>query len=295
MSRKLVTRLAGGLGNQMFAYAAARRLALMSDAELVLDTVSGFARDQTYERAYQLGAFDVVGREATPSERLEPFERIRRGALRTISSRLPYHWRPYITQEFSGFDSRLLSRRVRGSVIIEGIWAGDGYFRDHADVIRADLRLRSEPCDAANLAAARKIASANSVGLHVRWFGNPGTESSHNVSSNYYHRAIAEMRAQVPDAHFFVFSDKPEAARQHLPLNEANATFVTHNDLEGGAVLDLWLLSRCRHFIIANSTFSWWAAWLGGDDGRVICPDPAIVKGGSWDLAGFLPERWIRL
>lgn len=295
MTAKVIVRLAGGLGNQMFAYAAARRLALVSDAELVLDTVSGFARDATYARIYQLGAFNVAGREATPGERFGRFERVRRGALRKVSALLPYQGRPYIAQQFGGFDARLLARRVRGTVTLEGVWAGDGYFRDHADVIRADLRLKREPQDAANRAVAARIAATTAVGLHVRWFEGPGTASNLNVSPDYYRRAIESMRARLPDPHFFVFSDNPRAARANLPLSDADMTFVTHNDLEGGAVLDLWLLSQCRHFIIANSTFSWWAAWLGGEDGVVVSPDPRVVKGGSWDLKGFLPERWIKL
>lgn len=291
---KVIARLVGGLGNQMFGYAAARRLALINDAELVLDTVTGFKRDTTYRRSYQLDAFAVAGRPATPSERLEPFDRARIGAARALATLQPYHRRRYLLQEFDDYDARLRDRVVRGTLRLQGVWAGEGYFADVGERIRADFQLKHAPDDAMNRRVARAIETSNAIGLHVRWFDDPGVGGTMNVSPAYYQRAIAEMRARVADAHFFVFSDKPDAARQNLMLGESEATFVTHNDLESGAALDLWLLSRCRHYIIANSSFSWWAAWLGGENGIVMCPDPAVVDGGNWNLRGYIPDRWVR-
>lgn len=84
---KLIVRLKGGLGNQLFGYAAARRLALVNRAELVLDDVSGFARDWQYRRQFMLDSFNISGRRATPAERFEPFERYRRGMMKWVSRR----------------------------------------------------------------------------------------------------------------------------------------------------------------------------------------------------------------
>src|SRR6267154_4898422 len=80
--KKVIARMRGGLGNQLFCYAAARRLALVNDAELVIDDVTGFARDRQYRRRYALDRFRIAARKATPAERLEPFERYRRGLMK---------------------------------------------------------------------------------------------------------------------------------------------------------------------------------------------------------------------
>lgn len=292
MTRKVIARIVGGLGNQMFCYAAARRLALVNDADLVLDTITGFERDG-FGRSYQLGAFAIDGREATRSERLEPLHRPRRAALRMLSKVLPYQRRPYIQQEGIDFDPRLLDRRIRSVVWLEGIWPSEGYFEDIAHIIRADLTLRVPPTDVANLELGERISQTASVGVHVRWFDTPG--SDRNVSPDYYRAAVREILARVPNAHFFVFSDNVDSARERLQLGET-ASFVTHNNAEQGAIADFWLLQQCRHFIIANSTFSWWAAWLGRETSKiVICPSPEVTAAAGWATKGLVPERWLKL
>ena len=92
---KIIPRIFGGLGNQLFCYAAARRLALVNDAELVIDDVTGFARDREYRRQYMLDRFRIPVRKATPAERLEPFERYRRGLMKWLSRSKPFMERHY--------------------------------------------------------------------------------------------------------------------------------------------------------------------------------------------------------
>src|SRR5680860_1301943 len=122
MPSYIVPRILGGLGNQPFSYAAARRLALVNNAELVIDNVSGFVRDHTYQRGYQLDHFSIPCRKATAFERLEPFSRARRYLKRRLSRRLPFEERGYIVQEGIEFDSRLLQVKPHGSVYLEGYW-----------------------------------------------------------------------------------------------------------------------------------------------------------------------------
>ena len=136
---KVIVRILGGLGNQLFCYAAARRLALVNDAELVLDTVSGFTYDRVYRRQYQLDHFNIPCRKATPTERLEPFGRLRRWLLRTWNRRLPFEKRSYIFQEGLDFDPRLLEFKPRGTVYLEGYWQSEKYFKDVEDIIRQEF------------------------------------------------------------------------------------------------------------------------------------------------------------
>jgi len=119
---KIIARIKGGLGNQLFCYAAARRLALVSNAELVIDDVTGFIRDRQYRRKYALDTFPISARRATPRERKDPIGRYRRGIAKFIAKQHPFHERNYIEQEGTDFDQRLLEFRPKGTVYIDGLW-----------------------------------------------------------------------------------------------------------------------------------------------------------------------------
>jgi hypothetical protein len=104
------------------------------------------------------------------------------------------------------------------------------------------------------------------------------------------------MECHKPDAHYFVFSDQPAAARAFIPLPDDRITLVSHNQGQENAYADLWLMTQCKHFIIANSTFSWWGAWLTESPGKmVITPGFKIIGDGrvtSWGFEGLIPSSW---
>lgn len=292
----IICRVVGGLGNQLFCYSAARRLALVNGAELALDDKSGFAHDHLYQRRYQLDHFCIPCRKAVEAERLEPFSRIRRHIMRRLNRNRAFESRSYIQQEGMDFDPRLLNVKPRGRVYIEGYWQGLDYFVDVADTIRRDLRMQP-PSDAANLDFAARIRSRPSVAVHVRFFDTPNEGSVNNAPADYYRRAIATMEALEPDAHYFIFSDQPFDTSEHISLPAERTTFVRHNIGDTHAYADLWLMTLCRHFIIANSTFSWWGAWLAEHPSkRVIAPGFEMRHGKMWwGFDGLLPDAWIKL
>jgi hypothetical protein len=293
---KIIARIFGGLGNQLFCYAAARGVALRAGGELVLDDVSGFAHDHAYRRSYQLDRFAVAGRLATPGERLEPLERARRFLLRRASRRQPFAQRRYIQQEGVDYDPRLLSLLPRGTVRLEGHWQSERYFADCSQTIRDDLTIQA-PGDGKNKDMAARIAAGPSVFVHVRFF-DAAAEAAGNAPRDYYARAVAAMEARVPDAQYFVFSDRPEEARAKLPIaDDRRITIVDHNRGDEAAYADLWLMSQCQHAIIANSTFSWWGAWLGEKPRQVVIAPGFELRSGPawWGFDGLLPERWTRL
>jgi hypothetical protein len=289
---KVITRVLGGLGNQLFCYAAARRLALTTNAKLIIDDVSGFVRDHTYQRHYQLDHFNIPCRKATAYERLEPFSRVRRMLKSKWNERLPFAQRAFIRQQGIDFDPRLLRVKPEGTVYLDGYWQSEDYFKDVEATIRQDLQIKP-PTDATNLAMAAQINNCTAVAVHVRFFDEPQAPGSNNAPGDYYARAVEKMARLTPDAHYFVFSDRPEAARARIPLPDERITLVSHNRGDTLAYADLWLMTQCKHFIIANSTFSWWGAWLGEGADTIIFT-PGEVKGivTAWGFAGLLPARW---
>lgn len=296
MSR-IIARIKGGLGNQLFCYAAARRLAIVNEAELVIDDVTGFIRDHKYRRKYALDRFHITARRATKRERLEPFGRYRRALRRLVARRRPFLMRKYVEQDGIDFDPRLLDLRVHGTVYLEGLWQSEGYFKDVVDMIRADLAV-IPPGDPCNREMAQRIVGCNAVAVHVRWFERPeASNPEHNLGSSYYARAVKEILDRVTEPYFFIFSEDPGAAWRMLDLPEDRATCVSHNRGDGNAYADLWLMTQCRHFVIANSTFSWWGAWLANSSGKVvICPEQESLAGmQGWGFSGLIPDTWICL
>ena len=293
--KKVITRMRGGLGNQLFCYAAARRLALVNDAELVIDDVTGFARDRQYRRRYALDRFRIAARKATPAERLEPFERYRRGLMKWMSRRRPFIERRYVEQEGLDFDARVLALKAAGTLYLDGLWQSEGYFKDVEAVIRDDLRI-DPPADALNLQMAEEIRRHDAVALHVRWFNEPGSTARHNASTDYYKRAIAMIEDKVEAPRFFLFSDDPDAARRKLDLADGRVTCVSHNRGDTSVFADLWLMTQCRHFITANSSFSWWGAWLATPSSKItIAPGIKLAGVTAWGLEGQIPASWIKM
>jgi hypothetical protein len=295
---KIVSRIFGGIGNQLFCYAAARRLAIVCNAELVIDDVSGFAYDELYQRNYQLDNFSIPCSKATANERLEPFSRLRRYVKRAYNLRFPFTERTYIQETCLDFDLRLLKLQPRGTVYLDGYWQSEGYFKDVDNTIRQDLKIKF-PVDEANSVMASLIRASLAVAVHVRFFDAPNNGGSNNLLDDYYASAVARMEALVPGAHYFVFSDRPEDARASISLPENRITFVTHNQGDTNAYADLWLMTLCKHFIIANSTFSWWGAWLAAEVGKQVIAPAITIKGKSqvtaWGFRGLIPKAWIKI
>ena len=301
--KKLIVRLKGGLGNQLFCYATARRLALKNNAELVLDDITGFKYDHLYKRQYALKLFNIRSRFATPAEMREPFGRVRRMILKKASERRPLAHRHYIEQLGIDFNPDILDLQLQeGYTYFDGFGQSEQYFQDVEEIIREDLVI-STPRDKDNLAMRQQILDASSVAIHVRWFDAEDiAELSNNMTLAYYEQAINLIRKSVPDLKLFIFSDKPEKSSrllgpliQHIPH-----AVVNHNIVLGDEVADLWLMSHCRHFVIGNSTFSWWGAWLGERKGLSIIVAPGLkidpkAHVTAWGFPHLIPARWYSL
>lgn len=294
---KIIVRIKGGLGNQLFCYAAARRLAIVNNAELVIDDRTGFRRDTQYRRTYLLDHFHIPARRATPAERLDPFERYRRALMKWSSRPKPFGKRKYIEQEGLDFDERLLSLKVQGTIYLDGLWQSEGYFKDVAAVIREDLKMDT-PFDALNRNMAEEIETTPAVALHVRWFDAPGDVENYNLTPDYYQRAISLIEQNIEKPKYLLFSDDPEAAREKLDLPGDRVILVAHNRGDQNAWADLWLMTRCRHFITANSTFSWWGAWLGGDPQKIVVTPRIVqdrIEATNWGFKGLIPDGWLQI
>jgi len=271
-------------------------MAIINDVDLVLDDVSGFAADHDYQRRYQLNHFNIPCRHATRFERLEPLARLRRFLKRAISRWYLFEERSYIMQDGIDFDVRLLTVKPNGTLYLEGYWQSEQYFKDVESLIRNDLHI-IPPVDDINQSMAEQIRNCQAVAVHVRFFDAPQELGVSNAPPDYYDRAVAKMETMTPGAHYFIFSDQPAAAFDLIQLPSDRITLVGHNKGDDNAYADLWLMAQCQHFIIANSTFSWWGAWLSERPGKqIIAPGYENRVGKTvWGFTGLLPKEWIKL
>ena len=285
----IVVKLIGGLGNQMFQYATARRLAIQHNTDLFLDC-SGFAKDPL--RNYELDIFNVHASIATP-EILRNVSFIRKWHhINSIFSK--ENKIRYVKEQTINFDKDILS--LPDNVYLDGYWQSEKYFLDISDYIRNEFSF-VRPLSPENKKLLHDIQSCNAVSVHVRrgdYFSNPETKKVHYVcDEEYYQRAGAKIQKILDRPEFFIFSDDPEWARQHV-VPDGSVTYVsqkngTHNSE------DMHLMSLCQHHIIANSSFSWWGAWLGKNEGQVVVAPERWYNIVKFSKLHCLPENWMRI
>jgi hypothetical protein len=325
----IIVNLKGGLGNQMFQYACGRALSLRNKARGNIGTLrlddTGFDRIKAQagaitKRSYELGAWNIQARIAEDAE-----IRCVKYPLGIISKAVRF-FRAKALREFNiGFDPSVLA--LGDKVYLDGFWQTEKYFKDFEAEIRNDFTLAKPPGAAAQKWFHSIGKARNSVSLHVRRgdYVNDASTGAHHGScgKDYYEKAVMEMAQRInerataartaapatPQArkgkqkakpaetisipNIFVFSDDIAWAKANLAF-PCPTFFVSSPELQ--PFEEMVLMSACRHHIIANSTFSWWGAWLGqNDDKMVIAPARWAVEHNDDWYKDIIPESWTRI
>jgi hypothetical protein len=274
---KVIARLKGGIGNQLFIYASAYAFSRTFKYKLFIDGKSGFVRD-TYNRVNKLDAF-IVDNPTRSKEALFYF------ALKKLSPNLSMFIFPN-TFELIEADRRVvnpfqLPHPWPSTVLFDGLWQSPQYFnRYRSDIIQ---RLAFKHVDQFKKNPLFDfIVSSESVALHVR-----KVQYSNRLDVSYYHKAMALLGSKVSEATFFVFSDDVAWCKAAF-TGIRNMFFVKYdhqNDVE-----DLFLMTHCKNFIIANSSFSWWGAWLSTNTDKIV------IAPKDYKLNGEVYEKgWIEM
>ena len=285
-SNMIVVKIRGGLGNQMFQYAAGRMLALANTCELKLD-LSWFklSLSDTTARKYELGVFEIA----------ENFSSFTETAYLRLASAIPFLTPCYKKEASFNFDPSILKSGV--NTYLDGYWQSYKYFQLIHDVIQNDFKFKY-PLTGENIRFAEQVtADANSVAVHIRrgdYISNRNNVAFHGICPlSYYSDAVERIRAQFAAAHFYVFSDDPSWVRENFPC-DSSFTIVDHNTPDNAAE-DLRLMTLCKHHIIANSTFSWWGAWLCRNPGKVVIAPQRWFNDPRMNSQDLIPDTWIRI
>jgi hypothetical protein len=288
----ICVRLEGGLGNQFFQYAAARSLALRRGAGVLLDTSAYGQRSRRYTfRPLELHGWRIEARNATVGE----MRALAVARCLPLASRMISGWQTYVERQ-RGYEKTFPN--LPDQTYLVGYWQSPHYFSDHATAIADEIQ-PLQPLSRKSRDLVDHIGATTSVAVHVRrgdYVTLPSAAAYHGaLSLPYYTAAINRIRFYVTQPRFYVFSDDPEWSRAHLPLSQSEAVFVDHNQ-GSDAWQDLILMSHSRHHIIANSSFSWWGAWLAdqryrGAQRHVIAP-ARWFAGRADGIADRLPSHW---
>lgn len=291
----IISHLIGGLGNQMFQYAAARAMSLRWGHTLRLD-ISGFD-NYALHQGFELGrVFSCPIDIATDADLRAVLGWQSSAPVRQLLSRrwlrVLRHGR-YVIEPGFGYWPGLM--RIVGKCYLRGYWQSERYFADAAETIRRDFIFR-EPLDDRNARLAAEICSVNSISLHVRrgdYVQNPETFATHGLCSlEYYRAAIRHVTARVKDPQFYIFSDDQTWVSENLKMGFPVVNVCDNTGIH--SYRDMQLMSYCRHHIIANSSFSWWGAWLNPN------PNKIVIAPKKWfatrkDTNDLVPGDWVTI
>jgi hypothetical protein len=293
----IITRLKGGLGNQMFQYAAG--LAISRKLNTTLRVDGSFLYESVdlqaiTPRLFELTCFGIEDDNVSFSG----FKRLRRllqsRPYRILQDKIPalLPWK-YISEKQFNFDPAFFLHK--GNLMLEGYWQSEKYFLDIANEVRSVFTLRT--------GISEKTASLQSylqdnltASVHIRrgdLLTNPGAAALHGTCSDaYYQTALQKLKINFPDLKVIVFSDEPDYVHRKMQFLKPEV-IVDWNNNRGWE--DLHLMQQCSHHIIANSSFSWWGAWLNPSANKQVIAPARWFNTGSIDTSTLIPEGWIKI
>jgi hypothetical protein len=282
----IIARLQGGLGNQLFQYAAAKALSAKLGVSFKPEVITSLQKDKLRHIAlHDLQANFELATNAEVKQFIY-FPSLYRHQP-AFFSRIGKHI--YREPHFH-FDPRFF--QLNDPVFIDGFWQSHLYFKDIDSSIRQDFAVKPELIKNVT-EKGMELQNKLSVAVHIRRgdFLQPKAVAYHGIpDTGYYAKAIALIKEKVPGASIYYFSDDIEWVKANLPADTAE--FVS--SFTKSAIEDFYLMTKCKHNIIANSSFSWWTAWLNNNPGKIV------IAPGQWfavdhNTNDLIPADWIRI
>ncbi len=290
--------LNGGLGNQLFQYAAAKTLAVKHGTSLEFDVVPLYSKLQFSSLAtYRKPELNVFCIEAQMNEMffknkfLYPLSKTQ-FFLNRFYNKWKFHY--YKENDFA-FDASVLD--LPDNTYLDGHFQSEKYFKTAEDIIRKECRFK-KPLNGKNSEWEKAIKNAASVSVHIRrgdYVALQKNRQKHGATSpEYYQKAINCILEKVEQPVFFIFTDDVPWVRTHFRLDFPFHIIDNNSDAESSH-LDMQLMSLCRHHIICNSTFSWWGAWLNNKTDKMVIAPQKWFADSSINSKDIYPPDWIKL
>ncbi|MCP4179885.1 MAG: alpha-1,2-fucosyltransferase [bacterium] len=315
----IVMTLIGGLGNQLTGYAFAKALSIELDQDLYFDDsyLKKIEKNNNLDDLYGLRHFTAENRminDDTYRKQLTFFWGFWGKVYRKLYKIIPLRFKKIIIEDSFQFNPKLLNLKKRDLYFMYGYWPAYKYWFKYSDTIRKELAFKEDIYDETKNDADLILKTKFSVSIHIRRGDYEKKPEVNKVLGNvctdrYYTESINYISDKIDNPHFFLFSDDIEWVKKHFSINHEATYIDTHSlsiDNKDGhhddGYKDMYLMSLCKNNIVANSSFSWWGAWLNNNNGKiVVCPDrwfnPVSINKEKNDdyVATIFPEDWIRI
>ncbi len=291
-----MVRLMGGLGNQMFQYATGKSLAVKLGVPLRLDT--SFLEEQNDNKGYTLRNFelDVFNIDAAIASKKEVDQYRRPIKLKKLAKLFPFAFKNKIFSE-KKLNYQKEFELINAAVYLEGYWQTEKYFTEISKRLRENDFNPKSSISKSNAELLEKIKSSNSVSIHVRrgdYISNPETNKFHGTCTiEYYEQAVELLNQKTKIENIYVFSDEPEWVKANIKFQFPTTYIENNNGKESH--WDLFLMRHCKHNVIANSSFSWWGAWLNENSSKTVIAPKKWFNDTSINTDDLLPVDWLRL
>lgn len=289
----IITQLNGGLGNQMFQYAVGRNLAVLHNTSLLLDTslLNKGSFLKTY-RTYSLGVYNINA-EIADIKTMKNIARQKSIIFKPLNIFSKQKIRLIREQ---GFEFQMITFKPDENVCLNGYWQSEKYFKDIRDLLLMEFNPKNE-ISGKNKFYADLICSVNSVSMHIRrgdYISNPITNKVHGfLGIDYYKKAMELIESKINKPVYFILSDDIDWCKESIKTHH-ELYFIDHNN-ENEAHEDLRLMSLCQHNVIANSSFSWWGAWLNKNPEKIVIAPKRWFKDFTKITIDLFPEKWTLL
>lgn len=270
----IIVRLAGGLGNQMFQYAFGRTLSIRHNIPLKIDT-SFLERRDLYlgfvYRNYELDIFNTI-KDFESNYDVEVFEQDLR-----------------YNQEMVDNISRLTDSNIK----IEGYFQSVKYFEEFESTIKSDFTFNNlvDDGDDKIKSMLSDIRDSNSVMINIRRTDFLNGDFHCVLGLDYINKGVDIIKSKIDNPKYFIFSDDIEWCQENIKLD--NMVIVDHSYKGDRFSYYLQLMKECKNFIIPNSSFAWWAAWLSDNDDKIIIAPEKWLNDDSISTEDLVPKSWI--
>lgn len=292
----IVTKLMGGMGNQMFQYAFAKYLAIKHNVPVKLDT--RFLLDRSPKganfvfRNFDLDIFNLSVEVATDAEITSLTHRTGHELTNRVINKLIGRKKNHVFEPHFHFSEKCF---LAGSnSYLEGYWQSEKYFKPIEGLLRAkDFSFTSAMSSMAT-ELGNTIQSSNSVCVNIRR-GDFVTNGFHGTKGvDFYSNAELVIGSELNDPHYFVFSDEMDWCTENITF-AGKVTYVGH-EYAGFKFQDyIRLMAMCKHFIIPNSSFAWWAVWLNDNKNKMVVAPKKWFNNPAWETHDLIPDEWIKV
>lgn len=289
----------GGLGNQMFQYAAAKHLSIINETVLKIDTSNFRKLTLNREHTLQLADFNISAQQASRSEiwkiikPANPFARIVGNAfcLSPLKAKTDA-----IFKELDGSDFKPDVLEIKADRYLVGYFNSYKYFEPIRNILLDEYTPKQE-ISLQGQELQELIEATNSVSIHIRrgdYVDDPDVYKCIEgiITDRFYFNAVDLIASRVDSPHFFIFSNEVSWVKENFRI-PYQATFVDINPVQRGFE-DLWLMSRCKHNITAGgSTFSWWAAYLNRNENKIVVRTEQVSNDAKYNYPDdYFPLEW---